>query len=333
MHFHWLALCATLAIVVTAPADVPPDVAAARRFVASLDATAKAKALKPFDDPNRLDWHYVPRARAGLPLAAMDDGARRATHDLLRALLSDSGYHKVDAIMQLEDVLKDVERGAGPERDSGLYYLTLFGDPERDGPFGIRFEGHHVSLNVTRVGEHVALTPLFLGANPATVGTGLRAGFEALAEEMRAGAEFLATLSDEERAAARLDEVPSDVTMRPGIQVDPLHGRGVAVPPVLESKIKLHLLLDAIMRVFRIPMQTPIQLDAEGASREPTRFAFAGDFEPGHAHYYRLTTRSHVIEFDNVQNGANHVHFLIRSIDDDFGAALLARHRRDESGR
>jgi hypothetical protein len=55
-------------------------------------------------------------------------------------------------------------------------------------------------------------------------------------------------------------------------------------------------------------------------------FAWAGAEERGQGHYYRVAGPTFLVEYDNTQNGANHVHSVWRDLKDDFGADLLAAH-------
>jgi hypothetical protein len=69
-------------------------------------------------------------------------------------------------------------------------------------------------------------------------------------------------------------------------------------------------------------------LDPSGSA-----FAWAGAHEPGTGHYYRIAGPSLLIELDNTQDGANHVHTVVRHPAADFGTDLLARHHRASHGR
>ena len=55
-------------------------------------------------------------------------------------------------------------------------------------------------------------------------------------------------------------------------------------------------------------------------------FAWSGGIEPGEAHYYRIQTPAFLIEYDDTQNNANHIHTVWRDFDGDFGLDLLAQH-------
>jgi hypothetical protein len=55
-------------------------------------------------------------------------------------------------------------------------------------------------------------------------------------------------------------------------------------------------------------------------------FAWAGAAERGGPHYYRVQAPSFLLEYDNTQNDANHIHSVWRDFKDDFGMDLLAMH-------
>ena len=58
-------------------------------------------------------------------------------------------------------------------------------------------------------------------------------------------------------------------------------------------------------------------------------FAWAGATTDGNAHYYRIQGTTFLIEFDNSQHNANHVHTVWRDFDGDFGADLLKEHYKE----
>jgi hypothetical protein len=62
-------------------------------------------------------------------------------------------------------------------------------------------------------------------------------------------------------------------------------------------------------------------------------FAWAGGGSPGAPHYYRVQGPGFLVEYDNTQNGANHVHTVWRELDGDFGRDLLAEHHRQAHRR
>src|SRR5687767_13362436 len=122
------------------------------KLLAALPEKSRAQAMRPFEDRDRLDWHYTPRSRNGIPLKDLDPAGREAVHGLLRIALSAAGYRKVVNIIELELVLREIEM-LGCMRDPERYHLMVYGTPDRVQRWGWRFEGHHVSLNFTLAGE------------------------------------------------------------------------------------------------------------------------------------------------------------------------------------
>jgi hypothetical protein len=56
------------------------------------------------------------------------------------------------------------------------------------------------------------------------------------------------------------------------------------------------------------------------------RFAWAGATESGKPHYYRIHGPTFLIEYDDTQNEANHIHTVWRDLEHDFGEDLLREH-------
>src|SRR4051794_28510472 len=75
---------------------------AAKAFLASLDSAQKQQAVFPFDSDERLNWHFIPKPRKGLPLKSMTPEQRKAALGLLAAGLSQQGYDKAATIRQLD---------------------------------------------------------------------------------------------------------------------------------------------------------------------------------------------------------------------------------------
>ena len=63
---------------------------------------------------------------------------------------------------------------------------------------------------------------------------------------------------------------------------------------------------------------------------EQVHFAWAGGIERRQGHYYRLQAPNFLVEYDNTQNDANHIHSVWRDPANDFGADILARHYAHE---
>ena len=184
--------------------------------------------MKPFEDRDRIDWHYTPRSRNGIVVqgARQAGSAKRCTRCCSTAL-SAAGYRKVVNIIELELVLREIET-FGMMRDPERYHLTVYGTPDRAKRWGWRFEGHHLSLNFTLAGDKLAVdTPSFFGANPATVPKGAKKGLRALGEEHDAGWALLESLGEAQRREAVFDErTYGEIVTGNKDKVEPLDGRG-----------------------------------------------------------------------------------------------------------
>ena len=161
----------------------------------------RGNMLHTLDDAAREQWQFWPAPRVGLPIESMSAGQRMLVHDLLRSILSSNGYLKVVHIMQLETILDMLDRGGVP-RSVDHYVLALFGTPTMDSEWAWRFEGHHVSLNVSVSPEGVSVTPSFFGSNPAEVRTGPLAGFRVHGIQEDLARDLLMSLTDEQKGRA-----------------------------------------------------------------------------------------------------------------------------------
>ncbi len=307
--------------------------AAAMKWVASLDDAQKSKALKPLDDPSRINWHFIPKNdRKGLQLHDMTEPQQALATALLKASLSDTGYEKLTRVMGSENILRHFEK-TGPIRDPLRYYVTLFGTPAEKGEWGLSIEGHHFSYNgVIRDGKLVGVTPLFFGANPAVimdtggvegappVGTRNLAGEETIAYEL------LASLSPEQRKKAVVAaKVTGDITEGGKAQTPDLAPPGL---PASEMDAAQRDKLKAIIALYidRTPSEfaAPYHAAVEQAGIDKLHFAWSGGDQPRDNHVYRIQGPTLLItlwntQTDPVNTPANHVHSLWRTIGGDFG--------------
>jgi Protein of unknown function (DUF3500) len=303
---------------------------AARRLLAALPAEQQAALRFPFDDPGRTEWHYTPGRRRGVSVAEMGRDAAKAVHGLLVTALSRSAHTRVAAITGLEDVLDESE-GGRRGRHAGDYWTSLFGEPGH-GPWGWRFEGHHVSLNVTVADAGVSATPCFLGANPATLtDEDGRTVSRPLAPEEDVAAALMASLDDGQRERAVLAVQPPDDILsgeRPELPrlADAGWTGGLPASALRPDQLSLLRSLAAVY-INRLvgdlaePVLARLERDLPNYC-----FAWAGPPGPpvlGRPHYYRLAGPRFLAELDNRQNGANHVHSVWRDPGGDFGARLL----------
>ena len=300
---------------------------AANNFTAALSPEQQAKALFEFTSEERVNWHFVPMPRKGLSFKEMSPAQRHLAHALLNSALSQRGYFKAATIMSLEQVLFDLEKQAA-HRDAELYYFSIFGKPGPDG-WGLRVEGHHLSLNFTVRGDTVlAATPSFLGSNPAEIRVGPRQGLRVLAQEEDLGRRLVKSLDAKQRAVAVIaTNAPRDVITGDSRKVRALEPVGLLAAQMNASQRDLlkALIWEYIGRTRSEVAETE-WAKIQTAGWEKVAFAWAGTLDPGQGHYYRVQGPAFLLEYDNTQNDANHIHAVWRDFDNDFGDDALRQH-------
>ncbi len=299
---------------------------AAQELAGSVAAAQRERLVLPFGDEKRVDWHYTPRPRPGLSFAEMSAAQRERVHALLRTALSAVGHRKVVNIVELELVLREVEI-TGFFRDPEKYYVVFFGAPDAKGPWGWRFEGHHLSLSFTLSGNRIATTPSFFGANPAEVRTGPKKGLRVLAEEEDEARQLLGLLDPAQRASAVIDARSyGELVTRNRDRVTPLDSRGLEARALTEpQRAQLRRVIEVYAQSFE-PGLRAARLARAAEGFDDTRFAWAGPTERGQPHYYRIQGPRFLIEYDSSQDDGNHIHTVWRDFDGDFGRDLLREH-------
>jgi hypothetical protein len=317
--------------------DAPTSAAmmstAAGAFISSLSSDQRARATFAFEDEQRYDWHFIPRARKGIPFKDLDPAQRLLGNALLGAGLGQQGLIRAATIMSLDAILREMEQGKGPVRDPELYFLSLFGDARSSKPWGWRVEGHHVALNFTLLdGGRVATTPAFFGANPAEVLQGPRKGLRALAPEEDLARALIKSRDDKQRTQAVVSEkAPSDILSTNLRKAEPLKPAGLQTGKLGQKQQEILMTLLNEYASRHPPDIAAARLDrVRAAGLGNIYFAWAGGFEKGEPHYYRIQGPSFLVEYDNVQNNANHIHTVWRDFNSDFGAGLLALHYKQD---
>ena len=319
---------------------------AATAFLGSLTDAQRAKATFKFDDAERTHWIFVPAVRLGLPIKEMNPGQRHFAQALLSVSLSQRGHMKVESVMALEYMLFLIEEGKGAnKRDAENYFVSIFGTPDAHGTWGFRWEGHHCSQNFTIVdGELVGSTPSFLGTNPGQIQKTTKhvgeetpglVGFELLDKEDGLGRKLAASLTAEQRKVAFLPgKVPTDVITGNKQKADGiLKHKGIALSALdAEQKKLLGLIIYEYVGRARDDFAAKEIVDISKLPEDQVFFAWAGGLEVGQGHYYSIQGPTFLMELDNTQNDANHVHATWRDLKKDFGYDPLAEHLKKEHG-
>jgi hypothetical protein len=312
--------------------------ACANNFLNALDPNQRGKATFPFDTDERMNWHFIPNntrvaidtltERKGLPLLEMTPYQKHLASALLAAGLSQTGYIKAVTIMSLEDVLKLIENDSGDRRNPEKYCFSVFGTPSDTTAWGYRVEGHHLSQNYTVANGAVIDAPSFFGANPAEVHEGPRKGLRALAAEDDLGMELIHALDEQQLKVAIVDPNAYKDILTAASRKAALQGQ----PSGLSAEKMNANQFDALMTLMEeYARNVPGEL-AEGRIAQMNKagrnihFAWSGGIHRGDQHYYRVHTDSFLIELDDTQNDANHIHSVWRDFTGDFGQDLLHQH-------
>ncbi len=301
---------------------------AAKTFLASLTPEQRAKAAFSFEDQERYNWHYIPRARKGLPLKEMTSAEQHLAHALLSAGLSQQGYIKAASIMSLEDVLRILENASPEHRDPQGYFFSIFGEPGDKAAWGFRVEGHHLSQNFTVVHGKVAGSPSFFGANPAEVRQGPRAGLRVLAAEEDLGRQLLQSLEPGQKKVAIVEKTAYKDILTTASRKAALTGQPNGLPAEKMSAGQRRL-LDHLVEQYADNMPAELaqaRMEKLKQAGGKLYFAWAGGEQRNQPHYYRVQSASFLIEYDNTQNQANHIHSVWRDFNGDFGEDLLKEH-------
>lgn len=300
-------------------------VQAAERFLQVLDHSQKLQATFDYDDPERINWHFIPRDRLGIGLWDLNGAAKDAANDLVKTGLTAAGYEKVLQVRSLEEVLYLFEGGEEAarreKRHPHRYYVSIFGNPAGKGLWGWRFEGHHLSLNYSvKDGKIVSSTPEFFGANPGLIDAGPGRSLRVLGKREDLARQILKASPDQQQAKLWISkEAPDDI-----------RGGGVAQPIVDDSKGVAYAemtpeqqqLLKQLLAEYLAAMPASVVRERmqqiNDAGMDSIHFAWWGGSELNEPHHYVVQGKTFIIEYNNTQNSANHVHAIWRNLAGDF---------------
>ncbi len=299
---------------------------AAARLHATLPADQQKKLHYEFSDPERLNWHFIPKERNGIVLRDIDGTARAAAEELVKAGLSAAGYAKTLQLRSLEEVLYLFEGGEEDyrreRRHTHKYHVTVFGSPAPTGTWGWRFEGHHLSLNfVIRDGVVISSTPEMIGANPALIdaGPGRRLRILSSREDLARGILQGCTEAGKKQMWIS-DKAPDDIrgAALPQAPVEQAVGLRFADMSPDQQKLFRQLLGEYLSAMPAQVVRDRLQA-IEKAGMDDIRMGWWGEAEPNRRHHYVIQGKTFIIEYNNTQNDANHIHCIWRNLEGDFG--------------
>ncbi|WP_299549652.1 DUF3500 domain-containing protein [Seonamhaeicola sp.] len=303
------------------------------KFLDCLNAEQLEKVSLPFDDTSRVSWHFLPSTmypREGITFKELNEKQEAAFFKMLTYFLSESGYNKTKKIINLENVL--VELGGDPEfRDAKAYYIAVYGNPREDNLWAWSFEGHHISLNFTVKDHTISAAPRFFGANPAIIKEGSKKGQRTLHREEKLAYMLLKSLTDEQKKVAIFSDVAfNEIVTFHDTKVSPLAPAGIKANDLNEEqKQRLKALIYEYLSALPDALAHAREDKIHKEEFNDIRFGWAGSTEKGKPHYYRIQGKTFLIELDNTQNNANHIHCVWRDFDGDFGRDIIKEHYKN----
>jgi hypothetical protein len=328
-----------------------PIQAAADRFLAGLDDAQRTTACFQIDADDWRRWNNTHPfiLRHGLLLETLDWQQRERGLDLVRETLSQAGFQTARDVMRLNQTVGEIT-GSWDEYGEWLYWLSVFGTPSPDQPWGWQLDGHHLNLNCFVLKGQVVLAPMFMGSEPtqAPVGT-TYAGTRVFEAEEQGGLAFVRGLSAAQREVAvlfpstRSTDLPPERwhptegriqgrALRDNLEY-PYEGLPAAELPADQRRRLLGLVETYVGRLR--PGHDRVKMAEVERHLDQTHFLWMGGIDEDSVFYYRVHSPVLWVEFDHLRGIAldndeparTHIHTVVRTPNgNDYGRDLLRQH-------
>lgn len=321
--------------------DVQPMIAAVTGFLSALDDRQRAAVSFPIQSDVWRHWSNIHRnvMRHGLCLAELNETQRGLVFDLMRVGLGARAYETARDAMRLNEHLAELT-GLPEEFGELFYWISIFGEPSADTPWGWQIDGHHCNINCFMVGGQMVLTPMLLGSEPVLAESGRYAGTTVLREEEAQGWAFMNALTSEQRTKATIGyDLPFD-GYASGFKDNVIVAYdGLSTGNM--SPVQQQALL-ALIKLYtdRLPAtHAQMRLDEVVRHLNETVFAWIGQCDPVSPFYYRIYNPVIFIEFyhqpgvalPNTGYNRRHAHAMVRTPNgNDYGRALLRQYEASQ---
>jgi len=323
--------------------------AAAQHFLAELNELQRQTVTFALEDPAWQRWSNVHAfiMRHGLLLENLDSRMQENALEVMHSALSERGYATARDIMKLNYTIGEITQRWN-EYGEWLYWLSIFGQPSPDRPWGWQIDGHHLNVNCAVIGDQVVLSPVFMGSEPTYAEAGKYAGTRVFEAEEQLGVALVRSLNVEQRRSAVLaDSILSTAVSnrRPATEgriqggalrdnlVLPYEGLpGASLAP--EQRARMLELVEVYVGRTR-PEHGRIKMDEVKHHLAETHFMWLGGIEEDSVFYYRIHSPVLLIEFDHLRGVAldndeparTHIHTVVRTPNgNDYGRDLLRQH-------
>lgn len=323
---------------------------AAQSFLDVLTPEQRKRTIFAVDAPEWRTWLNVHFNcyRHGVLLEELEPHVRQRALGLLRGTLSDRGFRQARDIMRINEFLTELTNSPD-EFGQWPYFISIFGTPSPDAPWGWQIDGHHLNLNCFVMGEQIVLAPAFMGSEPCQIDTGPLAGTRTFELEERGGLDLIRSLDAVQGARATLREsiAPEDL---PKDMQHPFDGRmhggafhdnvradfeGVCAGDLGESQRQILRTLVGTYIGWSADGHAGVKMREVDKHLDETWFSWMGSTANDGPFYYRVHSPVVLIEFDhhpgvvfdNLMPTPNHVHTIVREPNGgDYGNDLLRQH-------
>jgi hypothetical protein len=312
-------------------------VAAAKRFLGTLDGRQQSTVVLPLNKETRSKWSNLPNGAAGLPfkrngvkLGELTAVQQKGALELVGAALSRVGYQKVMNIVNAEEIFarSSAQAHAAEHNPASFgrneYYIAILGTPSPVQPWMIQFGGHHLGINVTFAGKENVLTPSHTGTQPASYtleGQTIRP----LGKENDKAFALINALDAAQRKEAILNYRVADTVLGPGHDGEVIQPEGVRASKL--SPKQQSMLLDLInewVSILNDASASPKLAEVKSHLAD-TYFAWSGPMTNGSAAYFRIQGPTVEIEYAPVGDTPDHIHTFYRDPTNDYGLKLIPR--------
>jgi len=312
-------------------------------FLSTLSEKTKSEILRDFNDSLRTKWTNLPvglAKRPGKKYGDLSDESKIKFHEVLTTVFSSQGYLKTTSIMQLDDMLnarvdeaiekklikeENISRIKALDWDYNNYFISIWGNPSLQTPWSLKFEGHHLSINLTIIKEEISFTPMFLGADPALMPSTKHVGLRVLSKEEDYGIKLINSLDESQQKIATLSQdVPRDIITNPSNSQRISEYQGIKANTLTtDQKALLMLLIKEFINNLEDEKSNKYLREIEEKGLDEIYFAWIGSYKKQEPNYYIINGPNFIIEYDNT---GNHIHSIWREKDNDFGEDLLRTH-------
>lgn len=249
--------------------------------------------------------------------------------------MSLTGYRTARDIMRLNEHVLEITSKT-EEYGEWFYWVSIFGTPSPEQPWGWQIDGHHLNVNCFVLGDQLVLTPGFMGSEPVLARSGKYAGTRVFAAEEEQGFALMRSLSADEQARATIGkDLPGELltaAFSDNRRIDPTGIRYGELPA--EGRDRLEALLATYTGRIRSG-HAEIRYSEAKCYLTKTHFAWIGPCDDRSPFYYRILSPVILIEFDHMPGivydndtpSRDHIHTVVRTPNgNDYGKDLLRQH-------